>query len=217
LVSVEPYVFVIMPFKPELNYFFLYLRAHLHLKHSLACVRADQEMTTSSVHDKIVGQIRGAELVIADCTGGNPNVFYELGIARAFEKDVILITEGSMSDVPSDVRHFDFIKHDIAHYEEFLVRLDRAIVDISAGRYIKLYEAARETFEALKQQVPSVRQRSQEEFIRFIRATTSPAQTPAPDDRFAFAQFVVPAIVENSGDVAAMEQINDWLERLQFQ
>ena len=38
-------------------------------------------------------------------TDRNPNVFYELGIAHALQKEVVLITQ-DINDVPFDLRHF---------------------------------------------------------------------------------------------------------------
>src|SRR3712207_1177701 len=101
-----------MPFTPELNYFFLYLSIHVERSHDILCRRADQRFSTKPVREKISDYIRGADIIIADCTGNNPNVLYELGIAHALDKDVVLITQDQMSQVPSDIRLFEFIKYD---------------------------------------------------------------------------------------------------------
>jgi len=47
--------------------------------------------------------ILNARVLIAELTGKNPNVFYELGLAHAQGKDVILLTQ-SINDVPFDLR-----------------------------------------------------------------------------------------------------------------
>jgi hypothetical protein len=49
--------------------------------------------------------------LIADLTGRNANVFYELGLAHALKKDVILITQ-KIEDVPFDLRHYRCIVYD---------------------------------------------------------------------------------------------------------
>ena len=51
-----------------------------------------------------------ADLIIADLTGRNPNVFYELGYAHALHKNTVLITQ-SIDDVPFDLRHRQMIKY----------------------------------------------------------------------------------------------------------
>jgi len=42
-------------------------------------------------------------VLLADLTGKNPNVFYELGLAHALAKPVILIAE-TLDDIPFDLR-----------------------------------------------------------------------------------------------------------------
>ncbi len=44
------------------------------------------------------------DLVIADLSGQNPNVFYEVGIAHTLGKPVLLLSQ-SIEDVPFDLRH----------------------------------------------------------------------------------------------------------------
>jgi hypothetical protein len=48
--------------------------------------------------------IEEADFIIADLTGKNANVFYEVGICHALEKLVLLLAQ-SMDDVPFDLRH----------------------------------------------------------------------------------------------------------------
>jgi tetratricopeptide (TPR) repeat protein len=52
--------------------------------------------------------LRNSDLVIADVSGKNPNVFYELGITSAIQKPTILIST-DLNDVPSDLAHFRLI------------------------------------------------------------------------------------------------------------
>jgi nucleoside 2-deoxyribosyltransferase len=54
--------------------------------------------------DDITNSIRKARLIVADLTGRNANVFYEVGIAHALNKPVLLMTQ-SIDDVPFDLRH----------------------------------------------------------------------------------------------------------------
>lgn len=52
-----------------------------------------------------------ARFLIAELTGRNSNVFYELGIAHAVGKEVILLAQ-TMEDVPADLRHHRVIKYE---------------------------------------------------------------------------------------------------------
>ena len=47
--------FVLMPFRPELHYFYLYLARHLRDKHSIDCERADNRVLTVPLLEKILG------------------------------------------------------------------------------------------------------------------------------------------------------------------
>jgi hypothetical protein len=60
--------------------------------------------------EKVWEGICAAQLIIADCTEKNPNVFYEIGIAHTIGKKVVLITR-SDEDIPSDVKNFDYIRY----------------------------------------------------------------------------------------------------------
>jgi hypothetical protein len=69
-----------MPFRPELNYFFLYLNRYLEEKYRIRVERGDSNVLTKELMKKIADQISSASFLIADITGNNANVFFELGI-----------------------------------------------------------------------------------------------------------------------------------------
>lgn len=59
---------------------------------------------------EIVFDIDRAELVVADLTGLNPNVMYELGIRHAFTKKTILLTQ-DLAELPFDLKNYHCIKY----------------------------------------------------------------------------------------------------------
>lgn len=140
--SKPPLCFVVMPFQPELNYFYLYVQKYLVEKHGLRVERGDHRVLTKPLMDKIRDQIVEADVLIADVTSGNPNVFYEIGLAHAFGKPVIFLTQESPASAPVDVRQFEFIQYDLQRHEEFLSRLDNAIQNVFVWKYRALHEAA---------------------------------------------------------------------------
>jgi hypothetical protein len=76
----------------------------------LRCRRADDLWENPAVIQDVVSLIDRSKIVICDCTGRNPNVFYEIGIAHTLGRDVILITQ-SESDIPFDLRHLRYVKY----------------------------------------------------------------------------------------------------------
>lgn len=56
-------------------------------------LRVAQYYSSGMIHEEIVSSIRDADLVIADLSGANPNVCYELGIAHALGKRVFITSD----------------------------------------------------------------------------------------------------------------------------
>lgn len=56
-------------------------------------LRADHEVTPGSITVQIVRAIADAQVVIADLTGRNPNVYYELALAHAFGQRVVVLVD----------------------------------------------------------------------------------------------------------------------------
>lgn len=97
----ENLVFVLTPFNEK--YFSQYqVIEALVIDMGFNCTRGDDSNISSNILGHIIEQISKARLVIANISGRNPNVFYELGIAHALGKPVIIVSE-SLSDIPFDV------------------------------------------------------------------------------------------------------------------
>lgn len=76
----------------------------------LRCRRADDIWENPAIIQDVVSLIDRSRAVICDCTGRNPNVFYEAGIAHTLGREVILITQ-SEHDIPFDLRHLRYIRY----------------------------------------------------------------------------------------------------------
>lgn len=77
---------------------------------SLRCRRADDIWENPAVIQDVVSLIDRSRVVVADCTGRNPNVFYEVGIAHTLGREVILITQND-ADIPFDLRHLRYVRY----------------------------------------------------------------------------------------------------------
>ena len=102
-------VSVMMPFSAEYRPVYDALRAMAEAR-GLRCVRADDVWDDNVVMNDVVSLIDRSKVVIADCSGKNPNVFYETGIAHTLGRDVILITR-SADDIPFDLRHLRYVAY----------------------------------------------------------------------------------------------------------
>lgn len=85
--------FVVMPFSAPLGDYYSKIYRPAIEKAGLVPVRADAEIFgTGKIIDQIWSGIRAAKVLVAELTSRNPNVFYELGLAHALEKPVVLIS-----------------------------------------------------------------------------------------------------------------------------
>jgi len=71
----------------KLSHFFKPVLSELHYD----AIRADQEETPGSISRSIVERIINSDMVIADISDQNPNVFYEIAIRNAVKKPIIVI------------------------------------------------------------------------------------------------------------------------------
>ncbi len=76
--------------------------------------RADQWTYSGDFVCKICKAIQESQVIVADITGGNPNVFFELGLAIGLGKPAILIHDEKVTagKVPSDLLAWEYIPYD---------------------------------------------------------------------------------------------------------
>lgn len=100
-------VFVLMPFSSRFNDVYDLVIKSFENQFDVCIKRADTlPFDRRHIYDKIVTAIEIADLLIADLSGKNPNVFYEVGYAHARGKIVIPI---SSTKLPFDVAGFTTI------------------------------------------------------------------------------------------------------------
>jgi hypothetical protein len=98
-------VFVLMPFAEEFKPIYELIKRTLEGSElRLSCYRSDEVYKPEPIVEKILRGIAESELIIADITSRNPNVFYELGIAHTVKDNCIILAQ-TMDDVPFDLRH----------------------------------------------------------------------------------------------------------------
>lgn len=99
----------------------------------ITCWRGDEISTRPYVLEDVVHHIETAQFIVVDISGGNPNVFLELGLCLNLKKEIILISRDEGSKVPFNAHNLRRIK-----YED------------SAKGWKKLYDDIRECRRRLK-------------------------------------------------------------------
>jgi hypothetical protein len=120
------FCFVIMPFRDEFDAIYEKVKEVAVLQHAMVCERGDDIYSAGIIIEEVWAKICEAHLVIAEATGKNPNVFYEMGLAHAVGKDVIILTQ-QVDDIPFDLRHRRVISYSSTRLDVLAVKLSKTI------------------------------------------------------------------------------------------
>ena len=108
----ESNAFVIMPFDEDFDSVYTHFIRPVLEAAGYQVERADDIASQQSILKDILNSIRQDDLIIADLTSLNPNVFYELGIAHALQKRVILLTQ-NIDEVPFDLKPYRLLEYSL--------------------------------------------------------------------------------------------------------
>ncbi|MFT5660741.1 MAG: nucleoside 2-deoxyribosyltransferase [Sulfurimonas sp.] len=104
--------FILMPFSESLNDVYDFLIKGALIDAGYQVERADDIKSQSNILEDIVKGIVESDLIVTDLTDSNANVYYELGIAHALQKKVILITQ-DIEELPFDLKSYRVIGYSI--------------------------------------------------------------------------------------------------------
>lgn len=130
--STRSNIFVIMPFANEFKPIYEDHIEPVCKELEYSCMRADLIDSPNVIINDIWNLINNSDIIICDCTGKNPNVFYELGLAHSLGKKVICITQNS-DDIPFDISAIRYIKYEYnpRGMKEFEATLKRYLTEDS--------------------------------------------------------------------------------------
>ncbi len=131
----EPRIFVVMQFRAPYDSLYTEVIQPVAERLGFKAFRADDVFRPGVILQDIIRGIVESDVIVADITPGNPNVFYELGYAHALQKPTILLANRQIEKLPFDVSGYRVIfyndtiggKRDI---EDFL---ERYLDDIRRG------------------------------------------------------------------------------------
>lgn len=104
-------VFVITPLTDDHRRVVKALRDKLGLDYEV--FTSENIPSFGNIMDDIIQGILSADVVIADVTGNNSNVMYELGIAHCYRRKVIMITHESRNNLAFDIRQYRVLKYSL--------------------------------------------------------------------------------------------------------
>lgn len=87
--------FVVMPFAPTFDGVYQVIQTVVESYENVKCTRADQLSVSRPIMEDVRTEIARADLVIVDLTGRNSNVYYEAGMAAAWKKDWVVISQSN--------------------------------------------------------------------------------------------------------------------------
>lgn len=126
----KPFVFVLMPFSKQFDDIYKLGIRSACIDAGAYCERVDEQIFVENILERLYNQITKADLIVAEMTGRNANVFYEVGYAHALNKQVILLTQNA-EDIPFDLKHYPHIVYEgsiVSLKEQLEIRV-RWIID----------------------------------------------------------------------------------------
>lgn len=128
--------FVLMPFDPDFDPVYELLIEPALADAGFAVTRADLSMNQQQILKDIVNALAEADLVIADVSGLNGNVMYELGLAHGMGRRTIMITR-DIAQLPFDLRSYRATEYSTEFHEadrlrERLSEIARGVVEGTA-------------------------------------------------------------------------------------
>ncbi|NOT06249.1 MAG: hypothetical protein HOP27_16780 [Anaerolineales bacterium] len=129
--------FVLMPFRPPFNSYYSKIYKPALESAGYDVTRADELFGSRPIIVDIHKLIKESDLILCDMSTRNPNVFYELGLAHALGKPVILISN-NIDDIPFDLKHIRTIiyKTDEVEWEK---ELSESITKYGKEENIRIY------------------------------------------------------------------------------
>lgn len=133
--------FMIMPFAESYSGLYTGIIRPLMAELNLTIRRGDEFNSSQAVViEEVWAALNACRFVIAEISGGNDNVFYELGIAHTLNKPALLITRADKpEDVPFDIRHLRYISYQNTAAggaklrEDLRTAITRLLIDLQEG------------------------------------------------------------------------------------
>ena len=131
----KPRCFLAVPFARSKKH--LHLREVIHkgaeeAGYQLVSLDQSSVLPGSTIQEAVIGELARSDCIIADVSDRNPNIFFELGLAQAMGKGLLLIShERGLREVPFDIREFRVITYrdDLEGFDDLSRQVYRSLRD----------------------------------------------------------------------------------------
>lgn len=147
--------YVIMPYAKEYERVYRNLIKPAVEKCGLTCERTDKDAKSGHILSSVIEALSHAEIVIADISGCNWNVAYELGVRHTFSKKGTVIMCNDATDFPFDISGYDVIQYATDWLDQ---NLDDAIIDKIVARIETCRSASAKSDSPVHDQFPTLPQ-----------------------------------------------------------
>lgn len=106
--------FILMPFKDSLKSIYWQAIKPACIEAGFESLRVDELKGTFNINKKIIQFIFESEAIVADLSGWNPNVFYEMGVAHTIDNKTIMIIHRD-ENLPFDISNYRCIQYEFTH------------------------------------------------------------------------------------------------------
>ena len=144
--------FVIMPFRVEFDDVYAAIKSAVStaiLGDNVECFRLDDNKAPGSIFDELAQAIEQSTLCVADLTGNNANVMWEVGYAMALKKPTILLTQ-NIENQPFDLK----MSRAIPYTRESLAKTLGPQLAEAVRHTLTRYEVRRETIRSSSKRAP---------------------------------------------------------------
>ena len=179
-------------------------------------IRVDKLNRPDSITENIIEHLSLDDVVIADITGKNPNVFYEIGYRMALEKMPIILMREEGESIPFDIsviRSFEYNLNDLDSVDELKGRLVKAMKQITVDKKNVPVNSdpgmsyMLDTLFALSGKIDDLRQDIQSKDMSMVNAIVQ-ASVPKEDPNVAIMKAVLPELIKNPEALQAIMKMS---------
>ena len=195
--------FVMMPFASNLESTFVTIMDACK-ELALPCARADSLYSQKPILTHVVESIGTSQILIADLTDKNPNVFYEVGIAHAVRRlESIILLSQTLDDVPFDLRHLPILLYSPDEMLKFKIALKQRIeVSVATTDGLNIIRHLMFGAEFNNQQVATFIDMLSKEFPGYIQEIAKFIDDDnSESDRFKASYWAIINAIDTSSDL----------------